>query len=140
MLTLLVALVIFVACVKVRWLLDRPTRRDSQHADGAVELTKLWNEGAAFDLPIPKRLLMVLSVLGLGALWQERKESPLGAGLILGGGLSNLLERLRTGRVYDYLRFPKAPGKLRRYVYNLADLAIFLGGIVMLVSSLKKKR
>ncbi|WP_300638328.1 signal peptidase II, partial [uncultured Oscillibacter sp.] len=54
-------------------------------------------------------------------------------GLVAGGGLSNLWERLRRGRVYDYLRFPKAPGPLGRYVYNLADLAIFLGAAGLLL-------
>ena len=48
-------------------------------------------------------------------------------------GLSNLWERLRRGRVYDYLRFPRAPGFLGRYVYNLADLAIFLGAAGLLL-------
>jgi len=140
MLTLLIALVILVACVKVRWFLDRPTRRDSHHAAGTVELTKLWNEGASFDLPIPRKVVTALSVLGLGLLWRERKCAPAAAGLALGGGLSNLLERLRTGRVYDYLRFPKAPGKLKRYVYNLADLAVFLGGIGLVLSAFQKKK
>ena len=53
-------------------------------------------------------------------------------GLVLGGGLSNLLERLLHGKVYDYIQFPKAPGKLKRHVYNLADFAILLGGISLL--------
>ena len=140
MLTLLIALVILIACTKVRWLLDRPTRRESQHIEGYVELTKLWNEGASFGLSIPRKIVTALSILGLGFLWRERKGAPAAAGLVLGGGLSNLLERLRSGRVYDYLRFPKAPGKLKRYVYNLADLAIFLGGIGLLLSAFRKKK
>ena len=57
----------------------------------------------------------------------------LGAGLLLGGGLSNLWERIRHGRVLDYLRFPKAPGPLKKYTYNLADLAIFLGAVLMVL-------
>ena len=140
MLTVLIAFVTLIACIKVRWFLDRPTRRDSQHAAGTVEVTKLWNEGASFGLPIPRKVVAALSVLGLGLLWRERREAPFASGLVLGGGLSNLLERLRSGRVYDYLRFPKAPGKLKRYVYNLADLAIFLGGIGLILTSLRKKK
>ena len=50
--------------------------------------------------------------------------------LVLGGGLSNLLERLRHGKVYDYLAFPKAPKPVNRYVYNLADIAILIGGLL----------
>ena len=50
-------------------------------------------------------------------------EGRLGTGLLLGGGLSNLYERVRRGRVLDYLRFPRAPGVLKKYTYNLADLS-----------------
>ena len=35
--------------------------------------------------------------------------------------------------VLDYLRFPKAPGPLKKYTYNLADLAIFLGAVLMVL-------
>ena len=61
-----------------------------------------------------------------------------GVGLILGGGVSNLTERLKTGKVYDYVQFPKAPGRLKQYVYNLADFAIFLGGMLLVLR--RKKR
>ena len=55
-----------------------------------VRRRPLWNTGASFGLPIPRRALAPLSVLALGAAWLLRRRSPLGAGLILGGGLSNL--------------------------------------------------
>ena len=62
----------------------------------------------------------------------------MGVGLILGGGISNLLERLRQGKVYDYIQFPKAPGRIKQYIFNLADFAILLGGLCL--SARKKKR
>ena len=67
-------------------------------------------------------------------------RNPAAAGLVLGGGLSNFWERLRRGRVYDYLRFPGAPGPLGRYVYNLADLAVFLGAAGLLLGGLHRRR
>ena len=100
-------------------------------------MTALWNEGAAFGLKIPRNVLLSLSGAVLGTLWMERKRHPLGAGLVLGGGLSNLAERVRHGKVYDYLHFPKAPKPINRYVYNLADLAILTGGILWMCG--KKK-
>ena len=93
-----------------------------------------------------KAAVLVASILGaiaaasvvlLGVLWSKRKEHPVSTGLVLGGGLSNLLERLRQGKVYDYVQFPKAPGRWSRYVYNLADFAIMLGGVGL---ALKKKK
>ena len=45
----------------------------------------------------------------------------LGCAMLLGGGISNLYERLSGKGVFDYIQFPKAPGRLRKYVFNLAD-------------------
>ena len=76
---------------------------------------------------------------GLALVPALARRCRLGAGLILGGGLSNLWERLRHGRVYDYVRFPKAPGKLKQYVFNLADFAIFLGAALVLLGHGRKR-
>lgn len=132
MMTLLTAALTLAACTAARWYLERPGRRERSAFGGRVRLTALWNKGAAFGLPLGREALMVLSALALGAtalFW--RRRNALGAGLVLGGGLSNLWERVRRRRVLDYLRFPAAPGKLKKYVYNLADLALFLGGLLL---------
>ena len=69
-----------------------------------------------------------------------RKDSRLGCGLLLGGGISNLWERVRHGSVYDYVRFPKAPEPVRRYVFNLEDFSIFLGEAKILLGKRRKQR
>lgn len=138
MLTILIALTALGACTAARWYLDRTSRRDEEFLKGRVRLKSLWNEGAAFGLPIRPGALLAASAATLGLMWSQRRRSPLGVGLILGGGVSNLLERLKTGKVYDYVQFPKAPGRLKQYVYNLADFAIFLGGILLVLR--RKKR
>ena len=130
--TLLSAITTFGACTAARWYLDSPRREDKEYADGRVCMTSLRNEGAAFGLKVPRNVLLSLSGAVLGTFWMERKRNPLGAGLVLGGGLSNLTERLRHGKVYDYVRFPKAPEPVNRYVYNLADFAIAVGGVLWL--------
>ena len=137
MLTTWIAGMTLGGCTAARWYLDRTSRRDSEHAGGWIKLKTLWNEGAAFGLPVKPSALTAASASFLTLLWTRRKEHPVGTGLVLGGGLSNLMERLLHGRVYDYIQFPKAPGRLKRYVYNLADLAILLGGIGLL---LRKKK
>lgn len=128
--TLLTAIGTLSACTTARWFLDNPRRKEKRCAGDRVRLTALWNEGAAFGLKIPKSVLLSLSGAVLGIFWMERKRHPVGAGLVLGGGLSNLLERIRHGKVYDYFSFPKAPKPVNRYVYNLADLAILVGGLL----------
>lgn len=129
MLTAFIAALTLGGCVAARWYLDRPSRREKEHVGGQVRLKALWNEGTAFSLPIGRSVVTAVSAVLLGVLWARRKEHPVSTGLVLGGGLSNLLERLRQGKVYDYVQFPKAPGRWSRYVYNLADFAIILGGI-----------
>ena len=131
MITLLTAALTLTACTLARWYLERPGRRERSALGGRIKLTALWNRGAAFGLPLGREALIVLSALVLGVTVLFRRRSPFGAGLVLGGGLSNLWERLRYGKVLDYLRFPAAPGKLKKYVYNLADLALFLGALLL---------
>ena len=139
--TVFTALGAFSGCAAARWYLDRSSRREADLLGGHVRLTALWNEGAAFGLPLSGRVLGLGSAAALGAVWANRKRwHPAGAGLILGGGLSNLWERALHGRVYDYARFPKAPGPLRRYVFNLADLCILAGGVLCLLRGGSRRR
>jgi len=140
MLTALTAAAVFSACTAARHRLCRPGRRKTLHCRGHVQMTSLWNSGAAFGLPLRREVVAAGSLAVLPAILGQRRQSPAGAGLVLGGGLSNLWERLRHGQVYDYLRFPKAPGPLGRYVFNLADLAIALGAAGMLLGKGRKKR
>ena len=55
------------------------------------------------------KLVAALSFLILPLVWVFRRRNPIGAGLALGGGLSNLWERLRHGRVYDYCLLYTSP-------------------------------
>ncbi len=62
-----------------------------------------------------------LSVLLPWLFFAEKKAKPgIAEGLIMGGALSNSLERVFKGRVTDYI-------PLGKYVYNLADMAIYAG-------------
>ena len=137
MLTVLTALATLGGCTAARWYLHRTSRRDSEYAGGRVRLRSLWNEGAAFGVGIPFRAVVAASFAALGALWTQRRRAPVGVGLMIGGGVSNLMERIRQGKVYDYVQFPKAPGRWKHYIFNLADFAILAGGLCL---SLTKKK
>ena len=57
--------------------------------------------------------------------------AKLGFGLFLGGAISNLAERITSRHVTDYFSFCRAlPKKLRRVVFNLADICIFVGAVI----------
>lgn len=127
-------------CTALRWYLNRSSRRDAMLLGGRVRVTSAWNDGPAFGLPVPKELAEPVSAGTLGAVWALRKRSPIGAGLIIGGGWSNLWERIHCGAVCDYVQFPKAPGPLGRYVFNLADFAILAGGVCLAAGEFGKER
>ena len=55
--------------------------------------------------------------------------------LVLAGGLSNQYDRMRRGRVTDYVQLPRAGKKLGRLVWNVADFML-LGGVVLSVIGL----
>ena len=105
---------------------------------GRVLVRRLYNRGSGFGLvPLDARQVAPLSLAALWALLRWG-GSRLGTGLLLGGGLSNLYERVRRGRVLDYLRFPRAPGVLKKYTNNLADLFILLGAVLLLLRRRKR--
>ena len=69
-------------------------------------------------------------------MWRERARVDQAAlGLILGGALGNILDRVRLGFVVDYADLHI--GEWRPFlVFNLADAAITIGVVVLLVRAL----
>jgi len=99
-------------------------------------LTYVLNPGAAFGLMAGRTwIFIVTAVLVTGGIIYgqfriPRKEriTRLALGIIGGGALGNLYDRLVIGRVVDYLDFQIWP-----YVFNFADSMIVIGvGLLML--------
>ena len=63
MLTLFTAAAVLAACAGLRWFLNRPERKDAFFWGGRIRLTALWNDGAAFSLPLKRKLVTALSIL-----------------------------------------------------------------------------
>jgi signal peptidase II len=57
---------------------------------------------------------------------------------ILGGGIGNLVDRVRLGAVRDFLNV--GIGDLRTGIFNVADMAITFGGIALIVIPFLRKR
>jgi signal peptidase II len=102
-------------------------------------LTYILNPGAAFgflahqtNLFIIVTLVLVLGVLLFyRRLPLERAFLRYGLALIVGGALGNLVDRLRFGRVVDFLDFRIWP------VFNLADSAIVIGACLLILEFLR---
>jgi signal peptidase II len=81
-------------------------------------------------------LTAAISIFVLAWLWREkRRDDVVALGLVLGGALGNILDRVRLGSVVDYadLHF----GEWRPFlVFNLGDAAITIGVLLLLVRAL----
>ena len=77
--------------------------------------------------------LLALAVIALRARWT--RLHILGAGLILSGGVSNLMDRVALGRVVDFLNVGIGP--VRTGIFNVADVAVMAGVACLLREALR---
>ncbi len=111
---------------------------------GFFRLVKVWNPGVAFGLfaehPVWARyFIMALGLLAVGVFYHLARKglSPWACGLVAGGALGNLLDRLFYGRVFDFLDLYY--GKYHWPAFNLADSAISIGIFLLLLETLSSK-
>lgn len=107
-------------------------------------LVMVWNPGVSYGLfpasgPLGTALLAVFSVIAVAALgwwlWHSNRLAlSIGIGLIIGGALGNLIDRLVHGKVADFFHF-YAHG-YDWYVFNVADCAITVGVAALLYDAL----
>lgn len=108
------------------------TRGEVVEFVGPVKLTHTHNDGIAFGLAGGGGIFVIaLSLAALVALGVFIASAPgrtgtwLAGGLILGGAVGNLIDRVRIGHVTDFLLLPHWPA------FNLADCAITVGVVVL---------
>lgn len=111
-------------------------------------LTLAWNRGVSFSMLNLEAAYWpwVLSALALaitGALiawlWSLRQTLPaIGVGLVIGGALGNVIDRVRFGAVMDFLDFHYAGYHWPSF--NLADTSIGIGVAALLVDALFGRR
>ena len=150
MIYITIAAVIFLldALIKKRVDKKRKLGEETELLGGKIVLTKYYNKGAALNLLSKKPDIMTLIHTGFwgflagifaGAL--KRKENPgllTGLALLLGGGASNLYDRMKKKHVVDYFSFGVKWKRLRNIIFNVSDLFIFLGGILAAVCGRRK--
>jgi signal peptidase II len=98
-----------------------------------IKLVHVRNTGVAFSMfSGGGPLLLVFAALATGALLgffyvhAERPLAWLPTGLLLGGALGNLIDRLRAGAVTDFIKLPSWPA------FNVADIAITFGVLALI--------
>ena len=115
-----------------------------------LNIVKVWNKGIAFGLfseigTVGTILLIfvTLAVLIVAYVWakkiylqnKEDKLSLISLGMLLGGGLGNLIDRTFFGRVFDFIDLHVK--NLHWPVFNVADIAITLALFLLIFGALK---
>ena len=103
-------------------------------------ITYILNFGAGFGILQQQRLLLILiSIIVIGVILYSirkinEKETALQiiAGMLLGGTIGNLTDRIIYGNVIDFLDFRIWP------IFNIADSAVTIGFIFLIVYYWKK--
>lgn len=111
---------------------------------GRISVTKYHNHGAMLNFMENKpEWVLRFSFVGAGIAFLYflqviakggNRLFKLGMSLLMGGGLSNLYDRLTKGYVVDY--FIINYGRLKKVIFNLSDIMIFLGGFLTLAGAL----
>lgn len=108
-------------------------------------MVMVWNPGISYGLFPASSATGMAALVGISIaavagltwwLWGSTSRSlTAGFGLIIGGALGNLIDRLVYGRVADFFHF-YAFG-YDWYVFNVADVAITFGAIAIVYEVLK---
>lgn len=108
---------------------------------GPVSITLSFNDGIAFGLAggagLPVVLFSLVALVLLGFFISSAPPGWLTAtagGLILGGALGNLVDRILEGRVTDFISLPWWP------TFNIADVGITVGVVLLIISVFRGER
>lgn len=152
---LILAAIVFVADQISKWIVLGPMRFSPPECLAAgvncrfIELSPLfdlrmvWNRGVSFGLlradePLARWGLVLLSfAISAFFLWwlrtAERRVTAVSLGLVIGGALGNVIDRIRFGAVADFLDFS---GLWFPWVFNVADAAISVGAVLLAIDML----
>jgi signal peptidase II len=129
----------FGASLAVRLLAESALTQRISIVGSLVGLERIENAGIAFGIDLPPALIAILVplalVLVLMLAWKSRHNRihAVAFGLILGGALANVVDRLGDGLVTDFIQVGIWP------LFNVADSCITIGvGMLLLCGSGRK--
>lgn len=111
---------------------------------GLLRISFVQNTGISFglfaqDSSVGKIALVVVAaglMLGL-SVWAYRAKRTVvavAAGVVVGGGLANMIDRAVHGGVFDFLAFHL--GRFPLFVCNAPDIAITIGALILLANQI----
>jgi signal peptidase II len=143
---LFVALVVLILDQLTKWLALEVLQLDVRPivVTPFFNLVMVWNQGVSFGMfnslgtmgPWLLAGLALAVVIGL-LFWLQKAEgrlTPPALGLVIGGALGNVIDRVAYGAVVDFLDFHIAG--YHWPAFNIADSAICIGAVLLLADSL----
>lgn len=122
----------------VHWLgLGNPARGKIEVFPPYLEFQMAWNRGVNFGLfsgfDMRWVLIGLAIVISIAVLWWLRKNGGskwvyISAGLLIGGAIGNVIDRIFYGAVADFLNM-SCCGIDNPFSFNIADVAIFIGAV-----------
>jgi len=116
---------------------------------GFIHFHMAWNSGINFGLfsnnGLAARWILIVIALGICGVvtyWMRRETRSIAlisAGMVIGGALGNVIDRILHGSVADFLNITCC-GLHNPFAFNVADIAIFAGllGLMLFASDAKK--
>jgi signal peptidase II len=115
-----------------------------------LTLRMAWNRGVNFglfaDFNMRWALIAVALTISVSVIWWIRRDdvglwAHFSAGLLVGGAMGNVVDRILHGAVADFLNV-SCCGINNPYAFNIADIAIFVGaiGLVLFTDGGDKKK
>jgi signal peptidase II len=114
---------------------------------GWLNVTPIANFHGAFGFFGDNLLLLVgMAIVVLMLFWFSFREQAhhsrlvrVAFGMILGGAVGNIIDRLRFHYVVDFIDFNRFP-QIWNYTFNVADACITIGVVLLILSSLATRR
>ena len=112
-----------------------------------VQIIRGENRGGLFGIvqgSAPLLAALSIGVILALVIFHERERLPevtpvtVGVGLLIGGAIGNLIDRLVFGYVLDFIDV--GVGSLRFWTFNIADAGISFGIVILLVDTLWRSR
>ena len=132
----IISLLVFLVDRITKILVENFIDKDISIIKNIFYLTYVKNDGAAFSILGSQRLLLViLSILALFfIIYYVTKKDKNGIGyfFLIGGIIGNLIDRIFLGYVIDFIGIYTFP------IFNIADIFIVLGAILILFEKEKK--
>lgn len=147
MIYIILAAAIFLIELKIKKYIEenKEMHKKEEILQGRIILERYHNKGAILNFMEDRvREVKLITTILLGillfifALLLPQKGNHLlkfSLSLVLGGALSNVYDRLTKGYVVDYFSFRF----LKKIVFNISDLCIFLGSAIMILISFTKR-